>query len=125
MKADMLFARCSATASSLEFLVDWIQFFTRNRVPFAEHGPNVSRGQVVIRCPWCGASDQGMHLSVNLAGKGFRCFRNANKHSGRNPAKLVMALLNCSWERACELTGTKISLPDNFMSQIKLRLGDK
>lgn len=97
---------------------DWLNFFRSNNIPYAESGPNTSRGHVSTHCVWCGQADRSMHLSVSLEGKGFRCFRNP-EHKGKNPARLVQALINCSWERACQLTGTQSYLPDNFVSQVK------
>jgi hypothetical protein len=44
-------------------------------------------------------------MSISLEGKGWRCWRTAN-HRGKSPTRLVAALLNCSLERAAQLTGT-------------------
>lgn len=97
---------------------DWINFFDTRQIPYVTHGPNISRGQIAIRCIWCGNDDPGEHLSINLAGKGFRCWRQP-QHSGRNPAKLIQALLNCSWEQANAIAGQERSLPSDFLGKLK------
>lgn len=101
--------------------MDWISFLQSNNIHHVTSGPNTSRDQIGIRCPWCGQSDESEHLSINLSGKGFRCWRQPI-HSGKNPAKLIQALLNCSWEQANALAGQAKSLPNDFLSKIKSSL---
>lgn len=101
--------------------MDWISFFQTNNIPFVSSGPNTSKGQVSIKCCWCGQADDSEHMSVSLEGKGFKCWRNS-KHAGRNPARLIQALLNCSWEQATNLAGQRASLPNDFMNKVKLSL---
>ena len=100
-------------------MFDWIQFFEQNNIHYVTSGPNVSRNQVAIKCCWCGASDDSQHLSINLEGKGFRCWRAGKAHSGKNPAKLIQALLNCSWQQAESIAGNSKTLPDDFMTKIR------
>lgn len=102
---------------------DWETFFRQHAIDYRTSGPNTSRGQLVTRCVWCGVSDPSMHLSVSLEGHGFRCWRHP-EHRGKNPAKLIQALLNCSWERACSLAGVDLVLTDNFLSRVKAQLDD-
>lgn len=97
---------------------DWIGFFDSKHIHYAESGANVARGNVCIKCCWCGADDPGEHLSINLDGKGFRCWRNPS-HSGKNPAKLIQALLGCSWEQASKLAGNERTLPSDFLGKLK------
>ena len=98
---------------------DWENFFKANRI---EYRAGSSR-EIVIKCPWCGVNDPSHHLSVNLDGKGFRCFRSEN-HRGRNPARLVQALLRCSMEHARSLCVMTSWTPtsENLLSQVKLML---
>lgn len=100
---------------------DWIQFFTNNGVEYRTSGPNTSKNNAVIRCCWCGIDDTSMHLSISLEGHGFRCWRHPT-HRGKNPAKLIQALLNCSWERANALAGTNTYLPNDFMAKVRSSL---
>lgn len=99
--------------------MDWKAFFDTHRIPYVTSGPNVAKGHVCIHCVWCGADDEGQHLSVNLEGKGFRCWRNPRKHVGKNPTKLVQALLNCSWEQAAQLSGQQKVFPSDFMAKVR------
>lgn len=99
-------------------MIDWINFFDTRRIHYVDSGPNVARGNIACSCPWCGIDDPSEHLSINLDGKGFRCWRN-KQHAGKNPVKLVQALLKCSWEQAEQIVGQKKSLPDDFMNKVK------
>lgn len=84
---------------------DWQKFLDAHGIEFATRGPNVGRGQVAIHCPFCGADDPSHHMSVSLEGRGWRCWRRKDAHYGRNPARLVQALLGCTWEHAASITG--------------------
>ena len=101
--------------------MDWIQFLEQRNIHYVSSGPNTSKNQLGLRCPWCGGNDPSEHLSVNLEGKGFRCWRQP-LHSGKNPAKLIQALLNCSWDQANQIAGQTKSLPNDFMSKVKSSL---
>jgi hypothetical protein len=86
-----------------------------------DSGSNVVRGNIACRCPWCGNNDPSEHMSINLEGRGFRCWRQP-LHSGKNPAKLVQALLGCSWDQANQIAGQAKSLPNDFMNKVKQSL---
>jgi hypothetical protein len=96
---------------------DFERFFEQNGISFATSGSNVSRGNVAIHCPFCGSADEGQHMSVNLHGQGFRCFRRPD-HRGKNPARLVQAILGCTWERASLLVGNNIFIPEDFAAHV-------
>lgn len=102
-------------------MFDWPDFLQQNNINYITSGPNTSRGQISLQCPWCGNSDEGQHLSINLAGRGFRCWRQP-AHAGKNPARLIQALLNCSWEQASALAGHAKTLPNDFMNKVKSSL---
>lgn len=99
--------------------MDWTAFFDAQRIPYVTSGPNTSKNQVSLPCPWCGLDDTSEHLSVNLLGKGFRCWRNPSQHSGKNPARLIQALLKCSWDEANRLAGHENTLPSDFLGRLK------
>ena len=84
---------------------DWITFFERYRIDYRDHGPNVGTNHVVIRCPFCGHQDPGMHMSVSTEGKGWHCWRD-NHHAGINPNRLISSLLNIDWSSAAAISGT-------------------
>lgn len=97
-------------------IFDWEKFFQTNRIDYKVG----SSREIVIHCPWCGGSDPSHHLSINLDGKGFRCFR-SNDHRGKNPARLVQILLRCSIDHARNMCGmaTMTPLGGDLMSQVK------
>lgn len=84
---------------------DWVQLFQKKRVHFVERGANVKRGEVNIKCPWCGTADPSEHMGINLTTGWYSCWRNKRQHSGKSPLRLIMKLLRVSYEQARELAG--------------------
>lgn len=80
-------------------MFDWPRFLSQNRILFVTEGKNTPRGNISIKCPFCGASDPSEHMAISLSGKGWRCWRNG-AHSGKHPAFLIQTLIGCSYERA-------------------------
>lgn len=103
---------------------NWQQFLDRNNIEYQSSGANVSKGHVSIHCPMCGADDPSFHMSVNLEGRGWRCWRNPS-HRGVAPARLVAALLGISIQRAHEMIGGTVFVPDDFMARIEKSLAPK
>lgn len=87
-------------------MFDWKEFLNANRIEWVDSGANVSAGNVNIHCPWCGPDDPSQHLGISLTGKGYGCWRSAN-HRGKDPARLVQALLRISRAEAQRITGTR------------------
>lgn len=79
---------------------DWRTFCDERRVPYLDNGGD----NIEIRCPLCGSADQGQHMSLlcNVKQPFWHCWRNSD-HRGRNPAKLVAALLGTSLRMAYEV----------------------
>lgn len=84
---------------------DWLPLFQRHGVFYIERGANVKRGEVNIRCPWCGNADPSQHLGVNLETGWYSCWRQKTGHSGKSPVRLIMILLRVSYRAARELAG--------------------
>lgn len=97
---------------------DWTRFCESYRVDFAQGGANTSKNNITIHCPFCGSADPSKHMSVNLAGRGWRCWRHPN-HRGKNPTRLVQALLRIDWDRAAQITGESIYVPTDFMDRVR------
>lgn len=97
---------------------NWTQFLDSNHIFYATSGPNVSRGHVAVRCPFCGPADHSQHMSINLKHGGWNCWRNDN-HSGKSPVYLVQALISCSRERAQSIVGEAIFIPDDFLGTVR------
>jgi len=69
----------------------WRDLLDHLQIAWADRGPNVSHGHLVVRCPWCGASDPSRHLGINEETGAYRCLR-SNNHQGRSPYYLLRAL---------------------------------
>lgn len=86
----------------------WPHFLQEHNIPFVTEGEgkHTRKGNVNIKCPWCGAEERSEHmgLSLNERQPFYACWRNQS-HRGRNPVRLVSALLGCSWKEAEEIVG--------------------
>lgn len=84
---------------------DWMALLREQRIPFVTSGPNVKRGEVNVRCPFCGSADPSKHLGLQLDTGWWSCWRNRSQHSGKSPVRLIMALLRVPYARAREIAG--------------------
>lgn len=91
---------------------DWRRCLSEQRVPFIEKGPNVKRGEINIRCPFCGSADPSFHMGISEETGWYSCWRNRSQHSGKSPLRLLMKLLRVPYERARELAGLGESYVD-------------
>src|SRR3990167_1829573 len=79
--------------------LDWPSFLKDHNIPFATEGKSVTRGNIAIKCPWCGDDDPSQHLGIHLQHGYWNCWRNQN-HRGRKPHRLIMRLIGCDYEAA-------------------------
>lgn len=86
-------------------MIDWVRILQQNSIEFVDSGPSTAKGNVYVRCPFCGSADQGYHMGISVRGKGWGCWKNRN-HRGKSPAKLLSALLDISYYRAQQLLGS-------------------
>jgi hypothetical protein len=84
---------------------DWMTLLREQRIHYVTSGPNVKRGEVNIKCPWCGSADPSQHMGLNLETGWYSCWRNRAQHSGKSPLRLIMALLRVPYQRARSLAG--------------------
>lgn len=84
---------------------DWPGFFTEHRIEFVDRGKNVARGEINIRCPFCGSADPSHHMGLSLETGWWSCWRNRSQHSGKSPLRLIMKLLGVSYGQAREIAG--------------------
>lgn len=106
-------------------MFDWKRFLTKHNIEFVTRGPNVARGRIAVKCPWCGKADPSQHLWISLKGANWGCWRNSS-HSGHNKTRLIQAILRCSFAEAQALAGeeTGSSPTDNqFKEQVSGLLG--
>ncbi len=85
-------------------MFDWPALLRARGIEYVASGPNVARGHIAVKCPWCGENDPSQHLGISLKGQGWGCWRNRG-HRGKSKARLIEALLRCSSEEARELAG--------------------
>ncbi len=71
--------------------VDWRGLLDSLRIPWADRGSNCSRGNVNIACPFC-HSDPSHHLAIAEAHEAFYCYREPNRHSGKDFIRLLVRL---------------------------------
>jgi hypothetical protein len=89
---------------------DWLTFFAEHAIPYQTHGANVAGNNVAICCPYCG-DDPSFHMSVSLDPmRGWHCWR-VHEHKGRSPARLIAALLHCTYAQAQQVAGWSGKLP--------------
>jgi hypothetical protein len=68
-------------------------------IGYLEYGKNVKRGNINLRCPFCGESDKSAHLGINIHTGAWACWRNT-EHRGRRLHRLLIKLLGCSYDTA-------------------------
>ena len=73
-------------------MINWERTLGDAGIEYVSRGPNVKRGNVNIRCPWCGAADPSHHLGIDLESGKWGCWRNA-EHRGKSPVRLLVAVL--------------------------------
>lgn len=84
---------------------DWMPLLREQHIPFVTSGPNVKRGEVNIKCPFCGSADPSQHMGLQLDTGYYSCWRNRAQHSGKSPVRLIMALLRVPYARARAIAG--------------------
>lgn len=103
---------------------DWQQFLNSHHVAFQSSGPKTTKGNIACQCPWCGSEDPSMHLLISTEGKGYCCLRHPQRHKGRKAARLIQALIKCSYDAALDIAGEHTSLPKTFLSDLQSLLND-
>lgn len=84
---------------------DWQRLLEEQRIEYVTRGPNVKRGEINIKCPFCGSADPSHHMGLNLDNGWWSCWRRRDIHSGKSPLRLIMALLKVPYGRAREIAG--------------------
>lgn len=84
--------------------IDWRALLVEKAVPFIERGPNVKRGELNIRCPFCGPADPSHHMGINPENGWWACWRNS-QHRGKSPVRLLMALLHLPYRDVADMLG--------------------
>lgn len=102
--------------------IDFQRLFDEERIPYITRGANVKRGELNIRCPFCGNADPSYHMGVNPDSGYWACWRNQD-HRGKSPVRLLVRLLNIPYYQAREMAGLSNDYvdPDGF-SEVAARL---
>src|SRR5882672_5668088 len=79
--------------------MNWLEFLNSQGIDFVTRSSNTKKGEVSVRCPWCGDDDPSMHLGISLTAENWGCHRNP-MHRGHAPHRLIAALLGCSGAQA-------------------------
>lgn len=95
--------------------IDFQALLRQEGIEYIERGKNVKRGEINIRCPFCGSADPSYHMGLSLDTGYWACWRNSN-HRGKSPVRLLVKLLNMPYWRARELAGLSADYvdPDGF-----------
>jgi hypothetical protein len=96
---------------------DWFGFLDSHHIDYKITG----RTQVSVTCPFC-SDDPSQHMSINIEGAGWRCWRHPDEHYGRHPIKLVAGLLNCSLEEAARISGAETSFTSVAIDSLRARV---
>lgn len=102
-------------------MFDWLTFLNSRGIPYVTSGPNVARGRVAIKCPWCGDDDPSEHLGIDLHNERWGCLRRS-EHRGGSPVKLISMLAGCSLDQAREIAGKQRFIPEDFHLQVEAAL---
>lgn len=104
---------------------EWQKFCEARGIRFETSGPRVSKGNINIACPWCGAADKSGHMGLSLdpAKPFYGCLRNAD-HRGKNPVRLIAKLLHIPLFAAQALVDMEGPRLDDFDAAIA-RLRDQ
>lgn len=95
-------------------MVNWVELLEAAGIDYATRGPNTKRGEVSVKCPYCGPDDPSEHMGISLTSENWGCLRNQT-HRGHKPERLVAALLACSQAQAKLIVAQYSSVdPDNF-----------
>lgn len=72
-------------------MIDVKRLLTEHDIFWTDKGHNVAKGNINIKCPWCGSDDKSEHMGINLITNKYGCWRN-ERHRGSNIARLLAAL---------------------------------
>lgn len=103
--------------------IDWERTLSQHGVDFVSRGPNVKRGNVNVKCPFCGNADPSHHLGIDLQSGKWGCWRN-DQHRGKSPVRLLVALLKLPVWEVLRIVGISDAPDLSTFSDIRARLTD-
>lgn len=101
-------------------VINWQRILDTNNIEYTDRGANVKRGNLNIRCPFCGGADPSKHMGIALDTGYWACWRNSD-HRGKSPVRLLVKLLRISYGKARELAGLDVDYvdPDGFSEVVE------
>jgi hypothetical protein len=98
-------------------MIDWEPILKSRGVEVVLSGPSTSKGNIYVRCPFCGGADQGHHMGISIHAeyRGWACWKN-KRHRGKSPSRLLAAILAIPEAQAAAILGLRRSaalIPDN------------
>jgi hypothetical protein len=106
------------------FEMNWLDFLADNHIPYVTAGPNTKRGEVSIKCPWCGEDDPSEHLGIQLEGRAWGCHRNP-AHRGKSKTYLIQGILGVSKAQAKLVLRQYDASDPETLDQVLLALGEQ
>lgn len=94
-------------------MFDIKEFLELEGIEYVESGPNVAKGNINIKCPYCAQEDPSYHMGINLHTLYYGCWRN-DSHRGRDVGKLLLRLTGYSRSHIDGLLGKKSVNLSNF-----------
>lgn len=94
---------------------DWQRFCSDYRIHFETQGPNTAKGNISIKCPWCGSADESEHMGLSLDQHKpwYACWR-SQMHRGKDPSILVAKLMGWPLTQARVFIEDQQGNPDDF-----------
>lgn len=94
------------------------RYLKEHGIQYIESGPDVAKGNVNIKCPWCGDSDIGHHLGINLRTGYYGCWR-SKAHRSKDILTLLYKLTGESKNVLREvILGTTLVANNDVFSRI-------
>lgn len=87
-------------------------FLDAQGIHYVTSGRNVAKDHINIKCPACGNADPSEHMGIRLSDGAWGCWRDRD-HRGRDIARLIRMILNCSLEEARRIVGRPLFEDDD------------
>lgn len=102
---------------------EWVSFLDRHGIEYRTQGKSTAKDNVYIHCVFCGQADEGHHMGISLANRGWGCWKD-DSHRGRNPARLIKALTGASWDEVQALLGGGKRPVGDLLGAVRNALGE-
>lgn len=89
---------------------EWRRFVDTHGFDF---DPTVAKNNIHVDCPFCQDGEGRRHMGLHLDSPAWGCFK-SGAHRGKSAAKLVSALLRCSWTAARSIVDDQDWVSDDF-----------